>query len=124
MTSTQLHFLNTESDSVQESILITDVDLLVTQSTLPGYTRLHFKHSPSLKLKSTPECFRTVENYLKEQDVTAPDNAKQEDAENGEEVDCDVYTTSDYYSAHFIALYRHVTLRLQDPDSSFNIMTL
>lgn len=115
MTFTQMHFLNIKSDTVQESIPIAEIEITDVQSNLPRYSLLRFKRSTDCQLgtESTPECFRSVENYLKEQDVA--DDSKQEDIESSEEEDGDVYTTNEHYSAHLMTFYHHVITRLKDP---------
>ncbi len=125
MTSTHLHFVNTKSGILQESIAITDVDISNSRSKIRGYSRIRFKHSTDLQssVESTSESFHPVENYLKEQDIA--DDLKQEESENSErDDDFDLYTTSEHYLAHFMALYHCVITRLKNPDSDFSISSI
>ncbi len=131
MTPNKLHFLDIQSDTIQQNIPIADTDVTDAHSSRDGYVELHFKHCTHQMRIDSSERFHPVEHYLNlpqaaplpmEQNFVDISASEQEHAENINDESDIVYITTEHNSEQFLSLYRHVRQKQLDPGSSFFLL--
>ena len=137
MTPNKLHFLDIQSDTIQQNIPIADTDVVTdVHSSQEGYVELHFKHCTHQMQTDSADRFHPVEHYLNlpqavpfpmEQDFVDSSVSKQQHAENinnesnNNESDI-LYVTTEHNSEQFLSIYHHVRQEQLDQGSSFFLL--